>query len=428
MRHRVVRVAVVAVTVALILLALPLAVVIRASYFAEERGELERQALAAAVRVGPRFASGDAVELPTAEPGVRVGVYDPARRLRAGAGPDRADTATRRAAGGAVAQATSGADLVVAVPVPAAEQVIGVVRASSRTQDVWNRIFLTWLALLGTALAALAAAVLVARHQARALSRPLEALSATVQAVADGDLNARAAPSAIPEIDQVAHTQNAMVTRLTRLLRHERHFSANASHQLRTPLTGLQLGLEAALEHPHPDPRAALRQALEGSRHLQATIDEVLRMSTAAHDPATATTPQPAAALLTAGEERWHGIFARQGRRLRLTVEPGAGTALLPGSTAAQILDVLLDNARQHGRGTVDVTLREIGGAVAVDVADEGTLALDPAAAFARGTTTGQGLGIGLALARELAEAAGGRLRVAGSTPTTFTLLLPAPR
>ncbi|MCY0930240.1 ATP-binding protein [Streptomyces sp. H27-H1] len=90
-----------------------------------------------------------------------------------------------------------------------------------------------------------------------------------------------------------------------------------------------------------------------------------------------------------------------------------------------QILDILLDNARRHGSGTVTVSLRDLGSALALDVADEGTPVLDPKAVFARGATTGPGSGIGLALARELAEAAGARLALSGTGPTRFTLLLP---
>ncbi|MDX2707497.1 ATP-binding protein [Streptomyces sp. PA03-6a] len=85
----------------------------------------------------------------------------------------------------------------------------------------------------------------------------------------------------------------------------------------------------------------------------------------------------------------------------------------------------LLDNAHRHGRGTVRVTVRELGGVLALDVEDEGTLTLDPNNLFSRGATTGQGSGIGLALAREMAAAAGGRLALTRDHPTTFTLLLP---
>ncbi len=88
-----------------------------------------------------------------------------------------------------------------------------------------------------------------------------------------------------------------------------------------------------------------------------------------------------------------------------------------------------------HGTGTVTVTARDAGPAVAVDVADEGALALEETALFAgrssdregghREGDLREGHGIGLALARRLAEAQGGRLRLRSSAPTTVTLLLP---
>ncbi|MFB8353010.1 sensor histidine kinase [Streptomyces niveus] len=425
MRQRVVRVALVAALVALLLLAVPLAVVIRASFFADERGELERTAMAGAVRVSPDFATGDPVELPSKRSEGRLGVYDAKLRLRTGTGPATADAATRQALKGSVVQRRSDGELVAAVPVSSNERVIGVVRASTGTGRVWGRIVLAWTALLGAALVALGAAVLVARRQARALSSPLESLSRASQTVADGDLTARAALCGIPEIDSVARTHNTMVRRLASLLQRERHFTANASHQLRTPLTGLQLGLETALETPGADPRAALREALEQSGHLRDTIDEVLQLATAETGPVPAPADEAAGDVLGRTERRWHGPLAQNGRRIDLALDPAAAELPVPGRTTDQVLDVLLDNAHQHGRGTVTVTLRDIGAALAIDVADEGTLALDPKSLFGRGATTGPGEGIGLSLAVDLARAAGARLSLTGTAPTRFTLLLP---
>ncbi|MDJ0343924.1 HAMP domain-containing sensor histidine kinase [Streptomyces sp. H10-C2] len=428
MRQRVVRVAVAAVLVALVLLAVPLAAGIQRSFFDDERGELERIALAAAVGVGPQFAVGDGVELPDQESGGQLGVYDLTMRLRAGTGTPQADDVTRRAARGTVVRGHTGGKLVVAVPVSSSEKVIGVVRATATTSEVWKRVLLAWLGLLGAVLLALGAAIAVARHQARALSTPLEALSATAQAVADGDLTARAEHCGIAEIDQLVTTQNTMVERLTRLLQHERHFSANASHQLRTPLAGLQLGLEAALNAPREPGsslRPALEEALEASRHLQRTIDEVLRLARADSGGPVSTPDETAADLLERAARRWHGAFADAGRRLDIDVRPEARSLRLPGRATDQILDVLLDNALRHGRGTATVTVREATGAIAVDVTDEGALRIAPQTAFERGATTGSGNGIGLSFARELAEAAGGRLTASGTDPTAFTLLLP---
>ncbi|MGW3624244.1 sensor histidine kinase [Streptomyces sp. NPDC000880] len=425
MRQRVARVALVAVLVALVLLAVPLAVVIRASFFDDERGELVRDAMAAAVRVSPQFVAGDPVELPRGQPEGQLGVYDEALRLRDGTGPGTADTATRRATDGIVVQQQTGSELVVAVPVSNDERVIGVVRASASTQSVWNRVLLAWGVLLGVALVALGAAILVARRQARALTAPLEALSRTSRAIADGDLTASAATCGIAEIDQVARAHNAMVQRLAHLLQHERHFTANASHQLRTPLTGLQLGLETALTRPGTDLRVTVEEALERSHHLQRTIDEVLQLAIAEPVTFAGATFQPVGELVERAEHRWHGSLAQDGRRIEVTLDPATATLLVPGRTTEQILDILLDNAHQHGRGSVRMTLRDIGGALALDIADEGTLTLAPKSLFERGTTTGPGEGIGLSLAADLAEAIGGRLSLTQAEPTRFTLLLP---
>ncbi|MBP0458560.1 sensor histidine kinase [Streptomyces montanisoli] len=425
MRRRVVRVAVVSVLVALVLFALPLGAALRAYLFADERNELEREALAAAVRVGPDFASGDRVELPPAPPGVRIGVYDMSLRRQAGAGPRKAGSAARRAARGSVFAAHTTADgaLVTAVPVSRNEQVVGIVRASTDTGGLWWHVAEGWLALVATALVALGAAILAARRQARALTKPLESLSRQCRAVAGGDLSARASPSAIAEIDQVARTHNDMVSSISRLLERERNFAANASHQLRTPLTGLQLALEAALTNPHADLRAALEEASDSSRRLQTTVDEVLALAHSRR-PDSLTGVAELGTVLDALEHRWHGLLALGDRRLTVQSESSARARHVP-RVCGQILDALLDNARVHGQGTVEVRVREVGGAAAIDVADEGHISTGTTVLFARGQSGGAGTGIGLALARELAESAGCRLNLARADPSMFTLLCP---
>ena len=85
---------------------------------------------------------------------------------------------------------------------------------------------------------------------------------------------------------------------------------------------------------------------------------------------------------------------------------------------------MLLDNALRHGRGTVTLTAREAAQAIAVDVADEGRIDA-PDQLFVRRAPSASGHGIGLALARSLTEAEGGRLVLSSREPTTFTLLLP---
>ena len=428
MRQRVVRVAVGAVAVALVLFAVPLAIMVRSAFFTQERVELERAALAAALRVGPQFASGDQVELPATAADNPVGVYDLKMQLRAGKGPRAADLFTRRAAKGFVVDGQIGRDLVVAVPVTSAENVVGVVRASVADTVVWTRVILAWLVMAALALGSLLVAILVARRQARVLSEPMEALSTVSRRIADGDLAARAELSAIPEIHRVAQTHNAMVGRLTEMIDKERHFSANASHQLRTPLTGLQLGIEAALTNPPDDLRPVLLTAAEQVRELHRTVDEVLALARLGPDRWLVAAPRPLGQLMGEVESRWHGALAGEGRRLLLILAPDLATIEVPGSLVSQILNVLIDNARRHGRGVVTLTAREMSDALAVDVVDEGSIAMESAALFDRGRSGGDGQGIGLALARSLAEASGGRLVLARRSPAAYTLFLPADR
>lgn len=425
MRHRVVRVAVTAVAVALVLFAVPLAITIQAAFFTQERGELERAALSAALRVGPQFASGDPVELAAVESDTPVGVYDMTMKLRAGSGPAAADPVTRGAARGVVADGQIGSDLVFAVPVTSAEDVVGVARASVSAWVVWRRVILAWLLLGGLAASSLLAAIVVARRQARLISEPLESLSATSQRVADGDLTARAELSVIPEIDRVSHTYNAMVSRLTETLEKERHFSANASHQLRTPLTGLQLGLDAALQDPAADLHSVLAHASARVRELHRTVDEVLALARLGPDQWLAAAPRPLGQLMGELESRWHGELAAEGRRLVVNLQPDVPMREVPASLVTQILNVLIDNAFRHGRGAVTLMVREMGETVAIDVGDEGSIALESAAVFDRGTSGNNGQGIGLALARSMAEASGARLLMAHRSPATFTLFLP---
>ena len=411
--------------VALVLFAVPLAIMVRSAFFTQERVELERAALAAALRVGPQFATGDQVELIAAAAHNPVGVYDLQMRLRAGKGPGTADPVTRGAARGDVADGRIGTDLVVAVPITSGENVVGIVRASVAVTAVWTRVMLAWLAMAALAVTALLVAILVARRQARLLSEPLEALSTVSRRIADGDLTARAEPNVIPEIHQVSQTHNAMVGRLTEMIDQERHFSANASHQLRTPLTGLQLGLDAALTNPPADLRPVLFTAAEQVRELHRTVDEVLALARLGSDQWLVATPRALAQLMDEVETRWHGALAAQGRRLLVILEPDLTAIEVPGSLITQILNVLIDNALRHGTGAVTLTAREISDALAVDVGDEGSITIEPSLVFDRGTSGDEGQGIGLALARSLAEASGGRLVLARRSPATFTLFLP---
>jgi signal transduction histidine kinase len=91
-----------------------------------------------------------------------------------------------------------------------------------------------------------------------------------------------------------------------------------------------------------------------------------------------------------------------------------------------QILDVLLENAQLHGRGTVRVTIRDTYGSVAIDVEDDGDAIGMDDEIFRRGFSRAGRSGVGLALAHQLARDLGGTLLLSARTPRTrFTVLLP---
>ena len=333
-----------------------------------------------------------------------------------------------QAATGSVADGQIGGELIVAVPVTSQEKVVGVVRAAQPVRVIWSRVLLAWLVLT-----ALAGAPFVSRYSSRdgrpgISAHPLEALANTSERIAAGDLTVRAQPSSIPEIGRVAETHNAMVDKLGDMLQRERHFTAKASHQLRIPLTGLQLGLEAAQGQAAHDPefdlRPALCEAADRAEELHRTIDDLLQVARLPSEQWAAAEPVPLGHVLTEAERRWHGPLAKQGRRLTLRRRQGMAPANVPGRVVGQILDILIDNASRHGVGTVTITARDIGDAAAIDVTDEGFLTAPTTELFARDASSDSGHSIGLGLARSLAEACGGRLHLASEAPTTFSLVL----
>jgi signal transduction histidine kinase len=423
-RRRIISLTVLAALVATVLFALPLGLAVWQYHHDDAKVDLERAADATALAVSEDLNAGRRPVVPPldeddGEAEGEVGVYGPDGRLLAGRGPAVGGPVERQAAAATVdvVIGREGDEMTLAVPVVSGSRVTGVVRAGLPLSQLRLRILLTWLGMAGLAIAAIAASWLLARRFATRLVRPLEELAAVAGRLGDGDFTVRRPRAGIAEIDRVGEALDATAARIGETLERERAFSAEASHQLRTPLTGLRLQLEAALETPGADPHAAIRAGIASADRLERTIEDLLALGRERRAPRAELDLD---ALLEEIRQAGEALLAPHGRTLRI-IRQEPPPARVAAAAVRQVLGVLLDNAATHGRGTVTLIARDAGEALAIDVADEGP-DLGETDPFA---TAASGQGIGLRLARSLAEAEGGRLRLSRPDPPTFTLLLP---
>lgn len=402
----------------------PLGITVANLYRDEAISQLQRDANRGVAEVSVPPSPTEHPELPALADGATLAIYDAHGNRIAGGGPDTADDVVANAVNGPVTRDAVNGMIVVAIPVASDEDLVAVVRAALPERSVANRVHRAWLAMGALAAMIVLAAAVLARWQGRRLSRPVANLAASATRLGDGDFQVRTSKSGIGELDAAGAALDTTARRLGDLLQRERAFSAHASHQLRTPVTGLRIQLEAAAMEPNADVSAVVADALQSVDQLENTIDDLLTLARHEDPDREALDVDD---LFDGIRQRWHGPLAQQGRALRTV-----GTERVPNTSASaaavrQIVDVLVANAAEHGGGTVTVTARDAGGATAIDVTDEGdgiTAARDVFTAHANGDGS---RGIGLGLARALAAAEGGRLVLASRAhPTTLRLLLPS--
>lgn len=394
--------------IAVLVLGSPLALVEAARVRSDQNFRLEREADAVAAVIDDRVERGDvitaAVFAPNVFPGHRVVVRLSDGRTVA-AGP-------RLGADVRSVRAGSSRNSVVTATAPLAEET--------------RRVHRAWLLLAVLATGGVALAAVLARLQARRLSEPLESVARTSARLGEGDFSARTSRSGVPEIDAIAQALDVSAERIARLVAREREFSSNVSHQLRTPLTALRLRVEELAGAAEPAERAReTAAALREADRLEATI--VALLAHAREERAGRAVPCDAAQIAADHVARWSSIFARERRGLRLERGDRPAQALASPGTVGQVLDVLLENAARHGRGDVVVSVASFDGRVLLGVQDDGP-GIDAAQldrVFERGASGSGGTGIGLHLARALAESDGASLRVAADAPSRLELRVP---
>ena len=309
--------------------------------------------------------------------------------------------------------------LATAVPIQDEGKTVGAVRITKPMSEVRSQTRRAALGLIAVGLAGLAAGSLLAWALAGSLARPLRRLARTSERLGAGDLSARTENvSGAEEIEQLGRSFDEMADRLERTVRAQREFVANASHQLRTPLTGMKLRLESALEAA-PDPNLR-KQLAAADREVDRLAEIVARLLVMANQIEEGqATHVNAGDAITKAAARWEERASRLGASLLAMGE--GGDAQGNPADVDQILDNLLDNAIAYAPGEIVLEARKEDGRVLIAVQDRGPGI--PSAErervtdrFYRGPgAPAGGSGLGLAIARDLAEKWGGSLEVRGA-------------
>jgi signal transduction histidine kinase len=271
----------------------------------------------------------------------------------------------------------------------------------------------------------LVAAILSYRESAR-FAAPLVDLAAAAERLGRGQTQLEPVHSGIAEIDRVSAVLSRSAQQLARSLAAERDFASDASHQLRTPLTALLMRLEEIADTDDPSVvKEEATVAIAQVERLTSVVDDLMMRTRRTVDPGQHAVSLDA--VIASLQQEWQPAFEKARRSIYVHGERGLqvrGTA----SALSQVLSTLLENSLVHGRGTVSVDVRRSGPSVVIEVTDQGDgvpAAIAPRI-FERSVSSGRGksTGVGLALARDLAESIGGRLDLTAAVPATFSLFL----
>lgn len=249
--------------------------------------------------------------------------------------------------------------------------------------------------LLGALITLLAGAIgLVV---ARLLSEPFQQLAVAAAALGRGRLELDLPRSRIPEVNAISAALGSSARELQQRLHRERDLAEQASHVLRTPLTGLRLEMEelAARSDLPEDARQAADRAVGRVEAMNAVAGEVVRL--ARGGALVAGAELPLAELVAQATDRWGESFARTGRVLRLPISGDPSTTYTPGPVE-QLLDLFLAELLARGDGAAQVAL---------SVGEEGDLRLQvPCPTDESGSSSAS-----VVRARALVAALGGRFR-----------------
>ncbi|WP_314769719.1 ATP-binding protein [Actinomyces bouchesdurhonensis] len=270
--------------------------------------------------------------------------------------------------------------------------------------------------------------LLMARSLSRSLSAPLIYLAAQAEQIGSGGVRARVEKSGIEEIDLVSEELARTGERMAGRLAAERQAAADASHQLRTPLTALSMRLEE-IEYisTEEEVRAEARTCLEQVERMTNVVSELLDVSK--RESGGGTEAIHILEVFNTAREEWEDQFAAAGRTL-VFLDEAERPILADAGKLGQVLATLIENSLRYGGGTTRVWAHAGSSkrGVIIEVSDEGE-GIDEELApdiFEKGVSGHGSTGIGLALAHDLAQAMGGRLELKSAIPPVFTVSVAA--
>lgn len=367
-----------------------------------------------------------------------VWVYEGRRTVERAIGTPPVQRAADALAGSAhvFRELTDGTVRFYAAPVRARGRQVGTVvvaqplAAYNRTRD------LALAGSLAVAAGLLAAMFVLTSVVIRRALDPVQAMTHSAADWSEHGVEQRFGETRRPaELAELAHTFDALLDRVAGSLRHERRLSAELSHELRTPLARVvaQVELLERRERPPQERRAAYASIARSAEDMSGILETLLAAARA--DAGVDQGRCGVGAALAGIGRTWTPVFAERGLHLALAPVDPSLTAGVEENVLGRVVAPLLDNASRYARSRVVVVAIATDGRVAISVGDDGPGVSPEAreAVFEPGTSIGDGnghaaTGLGLALARRLARAAGGDVglvRTPAGRLATFTVELP---
>jgi len=274
--------------------------------------------------------------------------------------------------------------------------------------------------------AAIAGALVLSGTVARRAARPVEELAEAAGRLGTGDPRPVGRRYGVTELDQVADGLDSAARRVTSLLTADRELAIDASHQLRTPLTALSMRLEEMIASAD-DPEAVREEGTAALHQAERLADVVTQLLSPARRAAGSAALISVDKIVLQQITEWAPAFRRAGRKIVLVGESRLQAWVTPGGLA-QVIATLLDNALMHGKGTVTIRRTKAERSVVIEVEDEGEgVPAELVSRIFERSVSGrpEGTGLGLALARTMAAADGGRIVLARRRPPVFAVFLP---